>query len=67
LAVTARLRHASRDVDATVIASDGGTDVRVQFATPQRAAAPGQAVVFYDGDRVLGGGTIAALRTRVHA
>jgi tRNA-specific 2-thiouridylase len=67
LAVTARLRHASHDVDATVIPANGGADVRVRFAAPQRAAAPGQAVVFYDGDRVLGGGTITALRTRVHA
>ena len=32
--------------------------VRVMFDEPQRAIAPGQAVVFYDGDTVLGGGTI---------
>ena len=32
--------------------------VRVAFDEPQRAIAPGQAVVFYDGDTVLGGGTI---------
>jgi tRNA-specific 2-thiouridylase len=30
----------------------------VTFETPQSAVAPGQAVVFYDGDRVLGGGWI---------
>jgi tRNA-specific 2-thiouridylase len=34
--------------------------VEVAFATPQSAVAPGQAVVFYDGDRVLGGGWIEA-------
>ena len=31
---------------------------RVRFDQPQQAVAPGQAVVFYDGDRVLGGGWI---------
>jgi tRNA-specific 2-thiouridylase len=30
----------------------------VVFDEPQRAVTPGQAVVFFDGDRVLGGGTI---------
>jgi len=33
---------------------------RVDFDEPQRALAPGQAAVFYDGDRVIGGGPIAA-------
>jgi tRNA-uridine 2-sulfurtransferase len=36
----------------------GSGEVRVEFATPQSAVAPGQAVVFYEGDRVLGGGWI---------
>ena len=36
----------------------GENRVSVKFDTPQRALTPGQAIVFYDGDKVLGGGTI---------
>ncbi|MCI8417197.1 MAG: tRNA 2-thiouridine(34) synthase MnmA [Lachnospiraceae bacterium] len=36
----------------------GADRVRVVFAEPQRAVTPGQAVVFYDGEYVLGGGSI---------
>ena len=35
---------------------DGG--LRVVFDQPQRVSLPGRAVVLYDGDEVLGGGTI---------
>ena len=35
-----------------------GGRIRMVFQEPQRAITPGQAVVFYDGDLVLGGGTI---------
>ncbi|XWX60684.1 tRNA 2-thiouridine(34) synthase MnmA [Desulfitobacterium sp. AusDCA] len=35
-----------------------GPCVKVNFETPQRAITPGQAIVFYDGDRVIGGGKI---------
>ena len=41
-----------------VIQRTGEDRVRVEFSEPQRAITPGQAVVFYDGDYVLGGGTI---------
>ena len=37
---------------------EGTERVRVEFEEPVRAVTPGQAVVFYDGDYVLGGGTI---------
>ena len=32
--------------------------VRLDFAKPERAVTPGQAVVFYQGEDVVGGGTI---------
>ena len=38
----------------------GEDEVRVVFDDPQRAITPGQAVVLYDGEYVLGGGTIIA-------
>ena len=39
-----------------------GSGWEVTFDVPQRAVAPGQAAVFYRGDEVLGGGTIAEAR-----
>ena len=36
----------------------GEDELLVRFDTPVRAVTPGQAVVLYDGDVVLGGGTI---------
>ena len=38
----------------------GSGEVQVEFNTPQAAVAPGQALAFYDRDRVLGGGWIEA-------
>jgi tRNA-uridine 2-sulfurtransferase len=53
----AKIRYRHAGAPATVAATpDGGA--RVYFAEPQVAVTPGQAVVFYDGDRVLGGGWI---------
>jgi tRNA-specific 2-thiouridylase len=53
-----RVRHRHQGVRAT-IEPDGKDGARVQFLEPVRAVAPGQAAVFYQGDRVLGGGWIA--------
>jgi tRNA-uridine 2-sulfurtransferase len=55
--VTARIRHGASDIPA-VIAPQGPGQVRVTFPERPRAAAPGQAIAFYDGDVVLGGGVI---------
>lgn len=58
LAVTARIRHSQREVPAMVYPEADGA-ARVEFAQPQRAISPGQAIVLYQGDMVVGGGTIA--------
>ena len=54
--VTAKARSRHREQPATVYPQEDG--VKVVFDEPQRALTPGQAVVFYDGDTVLGSGTI---------
>ncbi len=57
LRVTAQIRHRHQPAPATVRAVDGGR-ASLEFDTPQIAITPGQAVVFYDEDRVVGGGWI---------
>lgn len=57
LKVTAKTRHSQNEQPATVYPEENGT-VRVVFDAPQRAVTPGQAVVLYKGDIVVGGGTI---------
>ena len=52
-----RIRYRGEDVPAVVEPAAGGR-ARVEFRTPQRAVAPGQSVVFYRSDEVLGGGRI---------
>jgi len=52
-----KVRYLHTAADATVHPL-GADSVRVVFDEPQRAIAPGQAAVFYDGDAVLGGGWI---------
>ena len=53
----ARVRYNMKEQDATAYTLDNG-DVKVHFDIPQRAITRGQAVVLYDNDTVLGGGTI---------
>ncbi len=55
--VSAKIRYKHAEQPATVEMTGEGV-ARVIFDEPQRAATPGQAVVFYDGDTVVGGGTV---------
>ena len=60
--VRARIRYRSKEAQATVSVRDGSADV--QFAQPQKAVTPGQAIVFYNVDEVLGGGIIDQVQTQ---
>jgi len=53
----AKIRYRHSEAEATITPLDEGR-VHVRFGEPQMAITPGQAVVFYDGDIVLGGATI---------
>ena len=54
--VEAKIRYKSEASAATLIPH--GDRAELSFHQPQRAITPGQAVVFYQGDEVLGGGYI---------
>lgn len=54
---TAQTRYHQQDVPCCVYPLDDNR-VRVEFKTPHKAISKGQAVVFYDGEYVVGGGTI---------
>lgn len=56
LEVKAKIRYSKKEAQALVSPYRGG--VIVEFEKPQRAITKGQAVVFYDGDIVIGGGII---------
>lgn len=55
--VNAKVRYRQTEQPAVVMQIDEDT-IRVDFDEPQRAITKGQAVVLYDGDTVVGGGTI---------
>ena len=57
LRVQAQIRSRHQAAEATLLAQDDGS-VEVRFDEPQRAVTPGQAVVFYQDDLVVGGGWI---------
>ncbi|MCL2608300.1 MAG: tRNA 2-thiouridine(34) synthase MnmA, partial [Treponema sp.] len=58
LHLTAKTRYLQTEQPATV-RQTGDDELHVEFDEPQRAITPGQAVVLYDGDLVVGGGRIA--------
>lgn len=55
--ITAKIRYAAKPAPAVLHRAGDGRVVTV-FEQPQRAATPGQSIVFYDGERVVGGGFI---------
>lgn len=56
-ACSAKIRYRQANQDCVVTLLDDGS-CEVHFTEPQRAVTPGQAIVFYQGDHCLGGGTI---------
>ncbi|RBP51560.1 tRNA 2-thiouridine(34) synthase MnmA [Arenicella xantha] len=59
--VTAKTRYRQQD-QACQVTAVGDDSITVRFDQPQRAVTPGQALVFYDGRRCLGGGTIESYK-----
>ena len=55
--VMAKIRYAAKEAKATIYPIEEGK-IKVEFEEPQRAITPGQSIVFYIGDIVLGGGKI---------
>jgi len=54
-----KIRYTARPAQAEVTPAENGTRAKVRFEEPQRDITPGQAAVFFDGEEVLGGGTIS--------
>lgn len=57
-ACTARIRYRQEDQRVRISDNYKNNQLSIEFEEPQFAPAPGQSVVFYDGERVLGGGII---------
>lgn len=57
LKVKAKIRYRQRESEAVISPFEKGL-VKVKFSEPQRAITPGQAIVFYNRDKVIGGGWI---------
>jgi len=63
--VMVKIRYRSSKTEAVLWPQDNG--IRLVFSKPQRAITPGQAVVFYQGEEVLGGGIIESARAKIPA
>jgi len=57
MAIKAKIRYKAPESPAVITPMQEGR-IKVEFDAPQSAITPGQAVVFYDGEEVVGGGTI---------
>ena len=57
--VLAKIRYNHREAEASIRPLDDDR-AQVKFKEPQLAITPGQAIVFYSGDLVMGGGTIVS-------
>ena len=58
--LSVRIRYRSRPIPCQVLQLPDNGYLLVKFATEASAITPGQSAVFYDGNRVLGGGFIAS-------
>ncbi|MDO8462147.1 MAG: tRNA 2-thiouridine(34) synthase MnmA, partial [Deltaproteobacteria bacterium] len=56
--IEAKVRYRHLPAKARLTLSDGGVKAKIEFLEPQRAITPGQAIVFYKGEKLLGGGWI---------
>ncbi len=59
IVLSVKIRYNHKEMPAEVLFSEG--KLRVSFKRPQFAITPGQSAVFYDGDKVIGGGVIERL------
>lgn len=57
--IEVKIRYKNQKTQARIV-EIGSDRARIEFEEPQKAITPGQAAVFYDGDRVLGGGWISS-------
>jgi len=56
--IHAQIRYRSKPSECKIYSEDQDRRLRVEFETPQEAITPGQSVVLYSGDIVIGGGII---------
>ena len=64
LTIKAKIRYKHKETKAVMKLMEKSR-ARVEFENPQRAITPGQSVVFYDGDSVVGGGIIEEAGVKV--
>lgn len=58
--ILARIRHRFTPTDAVLNVLEDGKVAEIEYEAPQRAITPGQSIVFYDGEKVIGGGIITS-------